>query len=650
MGLKMDFMKLDPVRPCVDRLGKDICMCTPGRARRRARNRVPPFTSRAPVSTLALLAFLALSVPASAQVIPQPKMGRAVHGLDAAQLDLFQLGRNQFERNFSIPEGLGPGFNQTSCANCHSSPTVGGSGATSVTRFGYAEKGLPFNPLDHLGGSLLQAETISPGCQEFIPAISNVQTFRITTSTFGLGLLEAIPDADLIALEAAQAQPGSSVSGHIHFVPLLEDPLGPLRAGRFGWKSQVATVLSFSGDAALNEMGITNALVPTENAPNGDPMLLMACDTVADPEDVPDGLGLTFVQRITHFQRFLAPPPQTPRSGMAGEALFASIGCADCHTPSYTTGPAPEAALAGKLIRPYSDFLVHDMGLLGDGIVQGTALETELRTTPLWGVRWRDPLLHDGRIGAGTVTSRLLGAIQEHDGEAAFAKGNFNALPGDQQAQVLAFLDSLGRHEFDHNDDIFIDHSDFLDFWACFSGPGSHYTADDPCAIHDVDQDGDVDEDDFTVFLSVYEGSLVDCNANSIPDMIELVQGTASDCNRNGVPDTCELDPGTDANANGVLDECETFRRGDCNDSGAVDISDAVFALTYLFQAGSRAPVCDDACDNNDDGVHDIADPISLLSYLFGMNGPAPPAPFPNCGFDGTPGDTLPCAPTVFCP
>ena len=160
-----------------------------------------------------------------------------------------------------------------------------------------------------------------------------------------------------------------------HMVAALEDPMGaPLRVGRFGWKSQVATVLTFSADAALNEMGLTNRFLMDDNDPNGiDPPVLMDCDTVLDPEDTPDGQGFDFVDRVTHFQRFLAQPPQTPRSGMTGEGTFDSIGCADCHHTQFTTAddPSLEDALRDQTIQPYSDFLLHNMGTLGDGIVQG---------------------------------------------------------------------------------------------------------------------------------------------------------------------------------------------------------------------------------------------------------------------------------------
>ena len=167
----------------------------------------------------------------------------------------------------------------------------------------------------------------------------------------------------------------------------------------------MATLLSFSADASLNELGFTNRFFPNENAPNGNPQTLELCDDVPDPEDGPDGQGLHGIDRQADFQKFLAQPPQTPRSGMPGEALFASIGCASCHVATpYVTASNAEAPLANKSIKPYSDFLLHDMGSLGDGIVQGDATENEFRTPSLWGLRARAgiALLHDGRVTAGT--------------------------------------------------------------------------------------------------------------------------------------------------------------------------------------------------------------------------------------------------------
>jgi len=446
----------------------------------------------------------------------QPRMGQPLDGLTGPQLLRFENGKVDFGTNLTEADGLGPVFNQDSCTSCHSVPE-GGSGSIMVTRFGFNdEKGAGFDPLANLGGSLLQSESISAMCAETVPLSANVTTNRLTPSTLGFGLIEAIADFDI---EANALTPPPGVSGAAHMVNPLEAPT-TTRVGRFGWKSQVATILTFSADASLNEMGLTNRLVPTENAPNGDNGLLALCDTVVDPEDRTDAQGFDFIDRVTDFQRFLAPPPQTPRFGMSGEVVFNSIGCASCHTPSFTTslGAQYEAIVRNKPVHPYSDFLLHDMGLAADFIEQGAAGASELRTTPLWGLRVRDPLWHDGRFAGGTFDSRATGAIGGHDSlnsEGQASAQAFAALSQTDKDALIAFLDSLGRAEFDHDGDNDVDVDDMTEFNLCFSGPGSFYGPDDPCSISDVDQDGDVDDDDFDLFLAAAEG-----DAGGVPNLM----------------------------------------------------------------------------------------------------------------------------------
>ncbi len=469
----------------------------------------------------------------------QPRMGDPVRGLSAAQLARFDAGLVEFNRNFGNAEGLGPIFNQNSCSSCHNAGGIGGAGTIFVTRFGRIDKD-GFDPLASIGGSLLQSQTIGPNCGEAIPPEASVTANRITPALFGAGLVESIPDAELAA---NASNPPAGVSGVAHMVPAFEDPpMSPLRVGRFGWKSQVATMLTFSSDAALNEMGFTNRFLPQENAPNGDMIRLAQCDTVADPEDGPDGQGFHFIDRVSDFQRFLAAPPQTPRSGMTGEALFNSIGCNACHTPSFETGVAPEAALTNKLTKPYSDFLLHDMGLLGDGIVQGDAGEREIRTASLWGVRARNAILHDGRVLGGTFASRISAAVGWHNvqgSEAQASAQDYNELTPAEQAAIVAFLDSLGRAEFDHDGDNDVQLDDFQAFAACYAANGP-YTADAACAISDVNQDGFVDDEDFDLFLQAYDGALADCNNNTEVDLRDILDNPSIDGNLNGILDVCE--------------------------------------------------------------------------------------------------------------
>ena len=513
------------------------------------------------MSAVACLAF------AGSTPLPQPGMGEPLQGLTQDQLNAFLTGRTAFQFVFTQPTGLGPVFNQSSCAACHNNP-VGGSGSITVTRFGVASKG-SFDPLADWGGSLLQAEAISDACEEVLPTLPDlVTTQRATNSALGLGLVESILDADIEYHE--NNPPDSFVSGRVHWVTALEDvgtkDEGTLYAGRMGWKAQVATVLTFSGDASKNELGFTNRLDSVESDPNGifppnlgDPDF---CDTVADPEDnvsLGNGVDKEFIDVITDFQRFLAPPPQTPRSGMTGEAHFAAAGCTNCHVASFTTpdDPALEDALRNKVIKPYGDFLLHDMGLLGDGIEQGDASTQEIRTPSLWGIRKRDPMLHNASVAGGTFVDRINSAVAAHNvfgSEAANSAAAFLGLPTDatgnpvadpltafERDQVIDFLDSLGQREFDTNGDNFVNLQDFPAFHACYGG--GPYTADDPCAIHDLDQDGDVDLDDYDGLLLVYIGPPSDCNNNQQLDITDIILGESVDANNNGIPDECEVEP-----------------------------------------------------------------------------------------------------------
>ncbi|MBX3394477.1 MAG: VCBS repeat-containing protein [Phycisphaerae bacterium] len=473
----------------------------------------------------------------------QPWVGQPVSNLGGSDMQRFLLGQTKFDANLDTSQGLGPIFNQSACGACHNQGGLGGSGTSTVTRFGFAHKG-GFDDLADYGGSLLQASFLSEACRENIPEQANIIALRLTTPNFGIGLIEAIPDADILA-HADNPPPG--VSGRAHMVPAFEDGEGaPLRVGRFGWKAQVPTVLTFSADASLNEMGLTNRFLTEENDPNGIfPPSIAECDTIPDPEDGPEG-GVPgaphFIDRVTDFQRLLAAPPQTPRFGMSGETVFNAIGCNKCHVSSFTTGTVAEAALSGKIIKPYSDFLLHDMGTLGDGIQQGDAGVTEMRTSPLWGLRHRTKFLHDGRASGGSFAQRVVQAIAEHGGEGAASSAAFDALASAQKDALIAFLDSLGRREFDHDGNNLVDGFDLNVFADCYSGPGHFYSPDDACAISDFDQDGDVDDDDYAVFLTVYTGSIDDCNNNSVVDATDIVAGTSRDCNLNGIPDECDPD------------------------------------------------------------------------------------------------------------
>lgn len=518
----------------------------------------------------------------------QAKMGEPLHGLTAVQLDRFQIGRTLFSLPIPIEDGLGPILNKSNCGSCHSNP-IGGWGAISVTRFGMEKKGV-FSLYPGETQSLGQSLANSTFCLEIIPADATVVKTRLTNSSMAFGLVEAIPDAQLAAHEDALDIDGDGVSGRVHWVrPLEAAPTSPLRAGRFGWKAQVATVLTFSSDASRNEMGFTNRLSPIENPPNGDFARLTICDEVTDPEDSNDAEGFAFIDRVTHFQRFLAPPPQTPRSGMTGEALFNQVGCVKCHSSSFTTASdaALEDAIRGKTIRPYSDFLLHDVGLLADGISDGAATEAEMRTPTLWGVRTRDPMLHDGSAAGGSFTARVMLAISKHGpfGEGAASAAAFAALSASNRAHVVSFLNSLGRAEFDFDGDGLIDILDFMALRVCIAQGATN--PDNQCAIADVNQDGVVNATDVDLFVLAFGGDTLDCNGNQVADLRDIALGTSQDANDDGVPDECSACPAdvsSDGTVNGVdlsilLANWGGTGMGDVNNDGNVNGADLAAVL-----------------------------------------------------------------------
>ena len=371
-----------------------------------------------------------VSVPAG-----NTQLGDPLPGLTAEQLALFGEGLDEFESAETVAGGLGPIFNNVSCVACHNAGGTGGASAILVTRFGHTANG-KFDPLDSLGGSLLQENAIDPGVQEIIPAEANITANRQSTPLFGLGLIEAIPD-DAI-LRNAQHPPIDGITGRAAII--TDIATGQQRVGRFGWKNQHANLLSFAGDAYLNEMGVTSRLFPKENAPNGNLTLLAEYDKTEDPEDTVDpNTGESDIDHAADFMRLLAAPQplQLTRSANTGRQLFQQMNCAICHVPSMMTGPSLIASLNKKPVGLYSDLLLHQMGKLGDGIVQSAAGAQEMRTAPLWGLRASAPYLHDGRAPNIDMAIRL------HDGEAQGSRDRYIRANPTQQQQVIDFLKSL---------------------------------------------------------------------------------------------------------------------------------------------------------------------------------------------------------------
>ncbi len=361
--------------------------------------------------------------------------GQPFVGLSPEDLELFLVGRDDFLEVEDAAEGLGPIFNGVSCAQCHSVPSVGGSGSIMEMHAGTLDSNGNFT--EPPGGSLINLFSLPPHtAQEVIPPNANVVAFRRPIPLFGAGLVEAIPDSAILAL-ANQAGKPPGVGGRAH---LVTDPAsGIVLVGRFGWKADFGTLRGFAAVAYRDEMGITNEIFREENEPNGNAGLLPLVDLVPDPEDLPDPrTGRSGVDNFTNFMRFLAPPPRglITASAQQGEAIFSQIGCASCHTPVLITGANTHPAFDRKSVPLFSDLLLHDVGT-GDGIAVNDARPGEIRTPALWGLRVRAPFLHDGR--APTVEQ----AILLHAGEAEGVRLNFQALSPEERQALLEFLSSL---------------------------------------------------------------------------------------------------------------------------------------------------------------------------------------------------------------
>ena len=366
--------------------------------------------------------------------------GDPLPGATPSEFEAFRLGLDAFTGVESADEGLGPAFNGTSCAACHSVPAIGGISPMTEVRAGHRDADGTFRPLEPAGNTLFQVFSLpNHVCQPVLPAETTVVARRMPIPLFGAGLIEAIPDATLLALEDPLDRNRDGVAGR---ASLVHDPAtGEQRVGRFGWKAQIATLLTFSGGAYRDEMGITNDIFPGELAFGMTADQLKRCDVVDDPEDKVDpSTNRRDIDHFTAFMQLLAPIGRglTDDDVRDGERVFAAIGCAACHVPALTTGPNANPLFNRKVVPLYSDLLLHRIGT-GDGIVQSDSSATpdEIRTPALWGVRFRRPLLHDGT--AATVHE----AIGRHRGEADLARQGFAGLDERSRANLVAFLGSL---------------------------------------------------------------------------------------------------------------------------------------------------------------------------------------------------------------
>ncbi len=438
----------------------------------------------------------------------QPLPGAPLLGLTTEERARFEAGKAEFEAIITEAEGLGPVFNGRSCAECHSVPAVGGSGRQRTTRFA---QGTPYSNLEALGGGVLQSFSIDPSnCVEVVPQAADIVALRRTPQLFGAGLIEAIPDSSV----AVGGQfPGEGVSGRSRQVLSVLGEPPAFGEARYGWKLETATLFAATAGELVLQHSITTPAHPGEQAPQGDVSALAACDAVIDPESAVDATGSSRTGRIADFLRFLAPPPQTPRSGHSGELQFTAARCNACHRRSFAFIPSQSAAIAGTDVKPYSGFKLHDMGALGDGIRDGgidPADGAEMGARALWGLALRPELLHDGRASHPDFDTRVQQAIQFHDGEGTFSRTQFDALTAPNRQLLLDFLATLGRAEFDAD----ADNDRDLDDWALlapmFTGPlpPMPILPESPGAITDADQDRDFDLDDFGMFAEAIGSDL----------------------------------------------------------------------------------------------------------------------------------------------
>jgi len=376
------------------------------------------------------------------------------NGMEEPAGDSFVMDQAQFERVHDPTNGLGPVFNATSCAQCHQNSVTGGTNQITELRVGHQDSSGNFvNPTIPVNGgadtitgrSIVNDRATCEQAQEHVPDSETIQARRAVLNTLGDGFVEAVDDQTLLMI--AGNQPGQS-NGQIHGeaiqIPVLESP-GSTRVGRFGWKDQQPTVLSFVADAYLNEMGVTNRLRPKD--------VTNVCKVANDPEDTPDSIGMANIDHFAQFIRGTQAPPRdtalaaTP-AAQAGSVLFGQIGCGICHVSSMVTAPAgtlinggaftvPDA-LGNKVIHPFGDFLLHDVGT-GDGIVQAGPADTayKLRTVPLWGLHAKSRFMHD------LESLTLADAIKRHRGEAQHVAHRFQNLTAEEQQQLITFLKSL---------------------------------------------------------------------------------------------------------------------------------------------------------------------------------------------------------------
>lgn len=410
---------------------------------------------------------------------------QAAPNLTGDELDRFVLGHALFNQNWvqapattSDMDGLGPIFNQRSCSACHShdgrsaplgadgellgllvrvsidgadphgGPLGDGTYGTQIRPSGIlavpgdatpqvAYVDAPFTYADGAPYSLLSPSLAMTNWSYGAPASTLHTSLRTGNAVFGLGLLEAVPEAELLANIRSGDPDG--VVGKPNYV--WDVARGVATLGRFGWKANQPSVAQQTASALQGDMGITSTLLPEEPCS----AYMTACNA-APRGGQPDIADEHLAALVMYMQTLAVPARRDVKDAhaLAGERRFDEMGCASCHTPTLHTGTGTLEAVSGQTIHPYTDLLLHDLGPgLADGRVDYLASGTEWRTPPLWGigllptVNGHQRLLHDGRARG------LEEAILWHDGEAAAAKVRFSSAPASDRADLVTFLNSL---------------------------------------------------------------------------------------------------------------------------------------------------------------------------------------------------------------
>jgi CxxC motif-containing protein (DUF1111 family) len=438
-------------------------------------------------ASLALLV-AACSTPAGLPSMPDwPPPTEAPTGYDGRSNGMVSAATHRadqrtFEDAATVAQGLGPLYSARACSECHQSPVTGGVSQVLELRVGHTDSEGRFrDPEIRIddgsavirGRSLVNGHSICPNArfpyvniQEHVPSSENIRALHTPLNLLGDGLVEAVADETFRRIARRQCRSTrGQICGQTLAVPVLEAP-GTTRIGRFGWKDQHASLLSFAGDSALNEMGITNSLFPEE--------VTRLCNTAREPNDWHDVDGLEDIERFARFIRATKPASRDARlaadlEARRGARLFARIGCDTCHVDTLITVPAGTRLNGGRLVvpvalgnrrfHPYSDYLLHDIGT-GDGIVMAlhehygprlhetrwpgmsrqSAFEASarrMRTAALWGLRTRGALMHDG------ASRTLHEAILRHRGEAWVVTRRYQRLSEDDEHAIEVFLRSL---------------------------------------------------------------------------------------------------------------------------------------------------------------------------------------------------------------